>query len=174
MHGLVFGIGFLISGVVTYFSLDMYTKTSPARLTESPSQVEVIPTAVEELLPTQAFSPTPTIKIRPVSPVPTVVKSYHYTSEQIHGFIDRFAVQYGVDPNVLRAIAICESGFRAEAINGKYAGLFQFSQNSWSVNRSLMGEDPDPQLRFSAEEAVQTAAYLISKGKSGMWPNCAP
>lgn len=89
-------------------------------------------------------------------------------------FIERFAGQYGVDPNVLRHVAVCESGFRADAINGPYAGLFQFNVNTWKNNRKLMGEDTNLDLRFNAEEATQTAAYLMSIGKRGIWPNCYP
>ena len=40
--------------------------------------------------------------------------------------------------------------------------------------RKEFGEDTDPNLRFNAEEAIQTAAYGLSKGKSALWPNCTP
>jgi len=29
-------------------------------------------------------------------------------------------------------------------------------------------------LRFNAEEAVQTAAFALSQGKTSIWPNCSP
>lgn len=89
-------------------------------------------------------------------------------------FIERFASQYSVDPNVLRHIATCESGFNANARNGPYAGLYQFGNSSWKSNRILMGEDTDPDLRYNAEESVQTAAYIISRGIKNIWPNCYP
>lgn len=74
----------------------------------------------------------------------------------------------------LRHIAICESGFRSSAKNGPYGGLYQFDETTWKSSRRVMGEEIDPQLRFNAEEAVQTAAYLISKDKFYLWPNCKP
>ena len=86
----------------------------------------------------------------------------------------RFALQYGVDVNVLRHVAVCESGFNTNASNGPYAGLYQFSRIAWKSNRALMGEEVDFNLRFDAEEATQTAAFIISTGKTYLWPNCYP
>jgi hypothetical protein len=34
--------------------------------------------------------------------------------------------------------------------------------------------DPNPDLRYNAEESIKTAAYLISIGKTYLWPNCIP
>lgn len=79
-----------------------------------------------------------------------------------------------MDPNILRHIAICESGFRADAINGPYGGLYQYSVSTWNTSRAIIGEDPNPDLRFNAEEAVQTTAYLIALGKGHHWPGCMP
>jgi hypothetical protein len=120
-------------------------------------------------------SPKPTATETP-SPFPTAtpIPQPNFTSSEIHAFMERFSGQYGIDVNVLRHIAICESGFKPSAINGPYAGLFQFNKTTWSNNRIPMGEDPNPDLRFNAEEAIQTAAYLISLGKRHLWPNCYP
>jgi soluble lytic murein transglycosylase-like protein len=61
------------------------------------------------------------------------------------------------------------------ASHAGYGGLFQFGSITWKNIRKEIGEDPNPDLRFNAEEAVQTAAYAISKGKkSSFWPNCYP
>ena len=59
--------------------------------------------------PTPTPSPTAT-------PVPTPIA----TSQEVNGFIDRFSAQYGVDPNVLRHTAQCESGFNPGATNESY------------------------------------------------------
>lgn len=96
------------------------------------------------------------------------------SSQDVNGFIDRFGSQYAVDQNVLRHIAICESGFNSSAINYIYVGLFQFDSTTWKNIRVEMGEDPAASLRFSAKDSVQTAAYALSKGKGGLWPNCYP
>lgn len=130
------------------------------------------PTPISTSAPTKIPSPTvaPT-KVPTPTPSPKIISA---TSEEINGFIDRFSSQYGVDPNIIRHLALCESGFNSGVTNGIYAGLFQFNSVTWKNIRAEMGEDSDPNLRFSAEESAQTAAYSVSKGKSGMWPNCFP
>jgi hypothetical protein len=35
-----------------------------------------------------------------------------------------------------------------------------------------MGLDANSDLRFNAEEAIKTAAFHISQGGQGAWPNC--
>ncbi len=135
---------------------------------------EPTPETTEEPTPSPTPKPTPkpspTITPTPV-PTPTPV-----APEAIHGFIDRFAAQYNVDVNVLRYIAVCESGFNPSAINRNhdYVGLYQFGPITWKNNRTDMGEDPNPDLRFSAEESAQTAAFMLSIGRGGIWPNCLP
>lgn len=79
-----------------------------------------------------------------------------------------------MDPNVLRHVALCESTFKPEARHYIYAGLYQFDTRTWKVYRQKMGEDTDPDLRYNAEEAVQTAAFALSLGQLRLWPNCTP
>jgi hypothetical protein len=129
--------------------------------TMSPSPTEI---------PTPISTPTPIPTKRP-TPVPTPSPA---SSEEVNGFIDRFAGQYGVDPNVVRYIALCESGFRSNAEKAGYVGLFQFGPITWKNIRAEIGEDININLRYSAEESVQTAAYALSKGKQKIWPNCIP
>jgi hypothetical protein len=126
--------------------------------------------------PSPTETPTSTMKPKTLKPTPTITPAPQpiFTSEQIYEFTNRFAGQYGVDPNVVRYIAVCESGFRPDAKYVKYVGLFQFDSTTWKNLRIKMGEDANPDLRANAEEAVQTAAYAISIGKRGIWPNCNP
>jgi len=178
---IAFIVAFLISSILLYGFLYLKDKNKLQILGSSieinPTSAPVTPTEVQ--VPTTLPTPEPTVEptLVPtgiITPVPTVNPQPNFTSEQINGFIERFASQYGVDPNVLRHVAVCESGFNQSSINGPYAGLYQFSKNSWNNNRLLMGENADPDLRFNAEESVQTAAYIISIGKQSMWPNCFP
>lgn len=139
--------------------------------------VSVTPTPVPTVTPTPTPSPTPMPTKAPTprpTKTPTPVPAPAFTSEQINGFIDRFAAQYSVSSDVLGHIALCESGFNPGASNAGYAGLFQFGVVTWKNIRKEMGEDINPDLRFNAEEAVQTAAYAVSKDKGGLWPNCFP
>lgn len=126
------------------------------------------PTETPTSEPTDTPTPTPTKTPKPLptaSPVPP---------SEINVLIDRFSSQYNVDPNVMRHIAICESGFNPNAVNGPYVGLFQFGKITWKNLRKEFGEDPNFDLRLSAEESAQTAAYALSRGKRHLWPNCVP
>ncbi|MBU0572723.1 lytic transglycosylase domain-containing protein [Patescibacteria group bacterium] len=161
-----FGEDFFLKGEVLseYYVAGDGSLTHDSSLVMTPS-----PTPSPTSEPTQTPKPTST-----PSPSPTPIQQPVFSSEEIHGFIERFAGQYGVDPNVLRHLAVCESGFNPLAIKLNYAGLFQFSPNTWIKYRLLMGEDTDIDLRLNAEEAVQTAAYAYSIGHASIWPNCAP
>lgn len=110
---------------------------------------------------------------RHLSPHPNPPPSPARPALTVNQFIDQFASFYAVDPNVLRHIALCESGFNSNAVNGPYAGLYQFNSITWKNLRLAIGKNTDPNLRFSAEDAVQTAAYELSIGKGGIWPNCS-
>ena len=86
--------------------------------------------------------------------------------------MEKYAKKESVDRELLKNIARCESRFNTNAVNGPYAGLFQFSTGSWISARNVMNENPDPNLRFNAEEAIKTAAFKIARGHTGIWPNC--
>lgn len=136
-------------------------------------------TTIATPLPTITPSPSPTITPIPKpKPTPnqtaTPVPEPTVSSQQIYELINRFAGQYGVSPDVMRYIALCESGFNPKSSHAGYAGLYQFGTITWKNLRKEFGENFDPDLRFNAEEAIQTAAYAISKGKGGIWPNCYP
>jgi hypothetical protein len=145
-----------------------------AEATQAPASLTLVsspePTA-EAATPTPLATPTPKPKPKPTK---TPIPQPKFSSQEINGFIDRFAGQYGVSPDVLRYMALCESGFNPAAYHAGYAGLFQFAPITWKNLRLKIGENPDIDLRFNAEEAAQTAAYAISQGKRALWPNCYP
>jgi hypothetical protein len=120
------------------------TETPPGSPQPSAEAATPIPSPLSSPTPVPLATPKPLAK----GGQPVV------TSQQINDFIDRFASQYGVDPNVLRAIAICESGFNPKAYRASYAGLFQFGSITWKNLRLEIGEDVNPDLRYNAEEAV--------------------
>lgn len=133
--------------------------------TPSPKPMGSAPSTSSRL---SSLTTSPSVQRTAAPVIPTA------TSAEVNGFIDRFSSQYGVDPNILRYIAICESGFSSNAKNGPYIGLFQFGEITWKNIRKEFGEDTNPDLRYSAEESVQTAAYALSHGKGKIWPNCQP
>lgn len=106
---------------------------------------------------------------KPVAPKPVTLEP-----SALDGLFEKYGAEYGLSPTVLKHIAKCESGLRPEALssNGLYGGLFQFVSGTWSSNRKAMGLDPDPALRFNAEEAIKTAAFKISRDGIGAWPVC--
>lgn len=97
-----------------------------------------------------------------------------FTSEEIHGFFEKYSNDYHIDINILRHIAVCESDFNPRASNLSYVGLFQFSKNTWIHYRNLLNEDPEPDLRLNIKESVKTAAYVLSINQAYIWPNCIP
>jgi len=179
-----------MTGLVKYFVLGFIVGFLPASIiifSSNNSEVEVLSSNIEIATPTESPTPFPTERPTPrptrkstptpsptESPSPTPTPAPPITSQEINGFVDRFAGQYNVDPNVLRHIAICESGFNPNAVNGAYVGLFQFGPITWMTNRVLIGENPNPALRYDAEESVQTAAYMLSTRGGKFWPNCIP
>jgi hypothetical protein len=142
-------------------------------------QPEIKEDEISTLTPTPSPTMTPTPTPKPTTtptpiPTPPPTPQPPVSSEQIHAFIDQFAGQYNVDANILRHIAICESGLNPLAKKLTYAGLYQFAPTTWIKYRLLMGEDINPDLRFNAEEAVQTAAYVLSINHAYIWPSCVP
>lgn len=94
-------------------------------------------------------------------------------SIDIDGLFSKYSGEYGVDKGLLMKIADCESHFHTTSVNGDYGGMFQFSTGTWQGTRAQMGLDQNPDLRFSGEESIRTAAFKISRGGTGAWANCA-
>lgn len=118
--------------------------------------------ATPEAKPSATPKPTAT-------PVPVALPE-----SDLDSLFEKYAGQYGVSAIAMKHIAQCESGLNPGSLskNGLYGGLFQFVSSTWSGNRRAMGEDPDPNLRFNAEEAIKTAAFKISRDGYGAWPVC--
>lgn len=158
----------LVTALVTVMGLQAI-KPQPRVISYS---IEVPPTEI----PTPSPSPTPKPTPRP-TPKATEGKAKpqpKYTSEQIYGFTNEFGRKYGIDPNVIRHIGQCESGFNPAAKNNIYAGIFQFDAATWKSFRKMMNRSADPDLRYDAKEAVETVAYMLSIHRGALWPNCFP
>ncbi len=133
-----------------------------AGLVQGQPEVIVLPPAPKQVVLEQVST---------VVAVPEVVGA---SRPEIDVWIEQYASQYGVSAEALRHMAKCESTFNPRAVNGPYAGIYQYSASSWASNRKVMGEDPSPSLRFDAHEAIKTTAYILSVRGGGMWPNCMP
>ncbi len=94
------------------------------------------------------------------------------TGSQLDNWFTHYANFYSIDRQKLWSVAVCESGLRVSAVNGDYAGLFQFSPSTWIAVRLRMNMPHDPALRFNPEESIRTAAFKMSQNGYGAWPNC--
>ena len=125
---------------------------------------------LDAVIVTETPTPTPTpkpTKTPSPSPIPRFIPM---------GALDELIVKYSnkesVDPGLLKKIAVCESRLNAMAVNGPYAGLYQFSESSWRSVRTRMNLDTNPQLRFNPEESIKSAAFKLAIGGKSAWPNC--
>src|SRR3989344_2086685 len=137
------------------------------------------PTPMKKPVITLAIIPSPTVTPTPFSspkPTATAAPTVSYSkSTPFDALFSEFANKYGVDVNLLKKIADCESHFNPGVVspNGLYAGMFQFAAGTWDKHRKAMGADPNPDLRFGARESIETAAYVISRWGAGSWPACS-
>lgn len=119
----------------------------------------------------------PTPKRRPATALSTATarKSVAtvYPESQYEAWFAQYAGQFGVDKEHLKKIAYCESHYNPGAQNGLYGGMYQYSASTWQSTRQQMGADPNPDLRFDAEQAILTSAFKIAAGGIGAWPVCA-
>ncbi len=101
------------------------------------------------------------------------VMNRQHVPDEIQSLIDTYSNHYEVNRDMMLLIAKCESGYRNDAVNGPYAGIYQFLSSTWVSNRKAMQEDPDPQLRYSAKESIKTAAFKMSRDGFSAWPACS-
>jgi hypothetical protein len=155
----------------------------PEIMNDTPLEAIVVPTPNEESTPTPidtpSSTPTPTAIPSPTptptdtpTPTPTPLPQPITSPDYMNDFFQHYSDEYHVDKEQLKKIAKCESSFNTGASYMDYGGMFQFSSSSWSVTRTAMGQDPNPDLRYSAEESIKTAAFKISRDGSSAWPTC--
>ncbi len=166
--GLILGIIFLVAtgsnrGVSNSFIL-FPSPTFVPTITRRPT-VTTQPSSTP--LPTSTPTPSPPSLTPTPSPTPTPFPSTSYDS-----LFDEFSETYKVDKTLLKRIAFCESGVSPGAQNGEYGGMYQFTADTWRSTRKEMGLDENPDLRFGAREAIETAAFKISRGGHTAWATC--
>jgi len=170
--GILIGLSIVIIFVIKHNNTILRAETKPPLESVKGNPIVLdfnTPTPTPTPSPTPTFTPTPSPTPLP-SPTPT---SYPVTAQQLDQWFTQYANHYSVDRSLLWKIAACETGLRPNATNWIYGGMFQFSPNTWKANRSLMGTDTNPDLRFNPEEAIKTAAFLLSTRGPGAWPNCS-
>ncbi len=123
------------------------------------------------VIPTFTPSPTPIPTATP-TPSPTPIPEPITAPFGLEPFFIKYSNEYSIDNQLLKRIAKCESGFGSGASSNGYGGMFQFSEVLWIQTRTLMGLNADINLRFDREESIRTAAFMVSQGHLGIWPNC--
>lgn len=135
------------------------------------------PTPTPTPIPTSTPTPTPLPTATPTpiksEPTPQPPLSIPVSSQDLENHFSKYSSEYGIDKELLKRIAACESGFNTNSRNGDYGGMYQFASSSWQSTRASMGMDQNTDLRFNAEESIRTAAFKISRGGSSAWPSCA-
>lgn len=121
-------------------------------------------------LPTNIPAPTETPLPSP-TPLPTPIPS-PLPITAFESYFDQFSTEYNANKDLLKKIAFCESGMSPGARNGVYGGMYQFTVETWKATREQMGKDTNPDLRFGAQEAIETAAYKIGHEGKKAWLNC--
>jgi hypothetical protein len=129
----------------------------------------VKPTSTPTPIPTKEPTPEPTAV---PTPKPTLTPAPVVAPADLDPLFSKYSSEYSIDKQQLMRIAKCESGFGTGASANGYGGLYQFSETLWVQTRTLMGQNPDPQLRYSGEEAIRTAAFMLWQHHTGIWPNC--
>lgn len=130
----------------------------------------VVPTLTNTPTPTSTLIPTPTPTLLP--PTSTSTPKPIFAPADLENLFTKLSNEYSVDKELLKRIANCESGLNPSISTSHYAGLYQFSEALWVSTRNLMGYNSDVGLRFNAEEAIRTAAFMIAQGNLHIWPNC--
>ena len=165
--GVVFFFIFLSAELICFFVYKNVFSEKP----------KVINPLSYKIFPTSTLSPTstPTPTVTPIPPTPTITPTPRpvIAPADLDELFKKYSSQYSIDYELLKRIAKCESGFSTGVSAHGYAGLFQFSEVLWTQTRNLLNQNPDPNLRFSAEESIKTAAFMLSQGHLGIWPNCA-
>lgn len=139
------------------------------------SQVLVLGTKTQETTPAPSpvITPLPTPKSTPKPKATLMPSPTPATSAQIDGWFNHYANKESIEKELLRKIALCESKYNQFAKNGDYVGLFQFSSGTWVTTRRQMNQNPNPDLRYDAEESIRTAAFRLSTVGLAAWPNCS-
>lgn len=166
------------AGILFLFSTFTFLTIQPVSDTKMGEvlSVETTPTPTNTPVPTNTPSPTPLPTLTPTpvvptnTPIPTLVP---YSSEQLENWFTTYGQMYGIDREILKKIAWCESHYNSGSNSGPYGGMFQFTVGAWKGARNRMGQDENPDLRFHAEESIKTAAFKISRDGTVAWANCS-
>ncbi len=158
---------------ILFFSLSTYTviaNRQKPNLLNPLSKIQPSPTPTPTITPTPTETPIPTSTPTPTA---TPTSAPVVAPADLNKLFVQYGNEYSIDVELLKRIAKCESNFHPGSVSSHgYAGLFQFSETLWTQTRTLLHLDANPNLRLNAEEAIKTAAFMVSQNHLGIWPNC--
>lgn len=179
-HSLYLEISFLVLIIImilTGWLFVAYQGVNILGIRNEPNSKQVEITATPSLAMISKYLDYTVITETPIpspTPLPTATpKPKPLSVPELDSLFSKYSNHYSIDKNLLAKIAACESGFNSNAVNGVYAGIFQFSPSAWIITRNMMSMDPNPDLRHNAEESIKTAAFKLSVSGISFWPNCS-
>lgn len=104
---------------------------------------------------------------QPVEEKPEIREPLHWENPAPTEVIERYAIEYGVDKNLLYSIIKCESHFNQNAVG--LAGevtMAQFLPTTFEGQAKKMGEQLDIK---SYHDAIKLTAYSLSIGDGKLW-----
>lgn len=119
-------------------------------------------------------------KIAQAAPKPTAAPVAAYVAPQAasgdnYALVTKWANHYHVDATWLHRVVKCESGYRSDAINGKYwaqgstpTGIGQFLKTTYIANAARIGL-PAQDDRLNPDRSMQVMAWMFSIGQWVQW-----
>ncbi|OGG02648.1 hypothetical protein A2W14_01205 [Candidatus Gottesmanbacteria bacterium RBG_16_37_8] len=157
---------FLVQSIIINNFTKVISQTADLNVKAIASQNYNLEYIVISETPIPTRTPTPTL-------TPTITPTPKLQPSHLDSLFEKYSREFSVDRNTLKKIAVCESGLNSGANSGTYGGLYQFSASSWISTRKAMNADTNPDLRFNGDESIKTAAFKLSTGGAGIWPNCS-
>ena len=96
-------------------------------------------------------------------------------SSDNYSLVTKWANHYGIDPAWMHRVVKCESGYRSDAVNGKYwaggstpTGIAQFLASTYIANAKRIGL-PAQDDRMNPDRSLQVMAWMFSIGQWTQW-----
>jgi hypothetical protein len=158
----------VVCGILATINLKQITSFSHIKQTPSITPVPTIISYLDIIIITTTPIPTNTPKPTKI-PTPTIQV---YSYGQLEEMFTTYSNEFSVSRDKLWKIAVCESHLNPNSVNGQYVGMFQFSPYTWTTLRRQLNLPDNVNLRTDAKEAIRTAAFKLSVGGLGAWPEC--
>lgn len=109
---------------------------------------------------------------QPVEEKAEIREPLHWDNPAPTEVIERYASQYGANPDIVRRVMMCESGGNKDAINRNEpnkvlsVGIMQFQPHSFKYMAEKFGEELD---YYSYHDQIKLASWAIANGMGRNW-----